>query len=366
MCSAAKSPKVSVIIPVFNAEPYVGQAIQSILDQTFLDFELLVIDDASTDGSLDVIYSFGDSRIRVLRNKVNRKQAYTQNVGLCAARSEYIAILGADDIATPKRLEIQVSFLDTEPDVCMVGTWFHRINAQGDILGLVKTPVDPLAVRWCLLFGNPIGASTVMIRREVIRRVGGFEETCIAVEDMELWGRIAQCEKIAQLDIPLTRYRVHSQSLTHRESTELKEFWLAKHVQRNIERLTGARVSEPVAKCLSVLPVEQPFDVSTIDHAYAALERCYKRTVKGMNLGHLQRRELLILMLNNLQRMARRSPQSPRQALRMALSLALRFAPESIFTQKFGRFVWRLTVPDAVRARLQPYYPEWVGKPIRR
>ena len=196
MCNAVKPPKVSVIIPVFNTERYVGQAIHSILDQTFSDFELLVIDDASTDASLDVIYSFEDPRIRVLRNKVNRKQAYTLNVGLHAASSEYVAILAADDVATPKRLEIQASFLDAKPDICMVGTWFHRINSRGDILDLVKTPVDPLAVRWYLLFGNPIGASTVMIRREIIMRVGGFDETCIAVEDMELWGRIAKYGRI--------------------------------------------------------------------------------------------------------------------------------------------------------------------------
>ena len=131
-------PKVTVVIPVYNREKYVCEAIESVLDQTFADFELLVIDDGSTDRSREAVQSYHDPRIRLMSNEKNEGIPKTRNKGIGLARGEYLAFLDSDDRAYPERLAKQVAFLDRHPDYAAVGAWIDWMDEEGRPLGRIK------------------------------------------------------------------------------------------------------------------------------------------------------------------------------------------------------------------------------------
>jgi len=133
-----ESPKISVVIPVYNREKYVQSAVDSILSQTFSDFELLVIDDGSTDGSIAVVQSYSDPRIRFVRNNTNLGVSATRDKGIQLARGEYLAFLDSDDCAYPDRLRKQTAFLDNHPDYAAVGSWSEWMSEEGHPSGRIK------------------------------------------------------------------------------------------------------------------------------------------------------------------------------------------------------------------------------------
>jgi len=140
-------PRVTVTMMVYNAERYLRQAIDSVLNQTFTDFELLFLDDASTDRSLEIIQSYSDPRIRLIRNENNRGVAYSRSKALPLARGEYVAVLDADDVALPERLQVQVSYLDSHPDICLVGSSCQVIEEDGSVRFIYHEPTDLLTIR---------------------------------------------------------------------------------------------------------------------------------------------------------------------------------------------------------------------------
>ena len=140
----SKNPKVTVFIPVFNREHYIGDAIESILAQTFSDFEILLVDDGSTDSSTEKIRSFSDPRIRLVCNEKNLGIPKTRNKGVELARGQYMAMLDSDDLAYPHRLKKQVAFLDNHPEYAQIGSWCRMMDAQGRILNKIKRqPTQP-------------------------------------------------------------------------------------------------------------------------------------------------------------------------------------------------------------------------------
>jgi glycosyltransferase involved in cell wall biosynthesis len=150
---SSKPPKVTVFIPVYNREKYVGDAIESILAQTFSDFEILLVDDGSTDHSVDLIRSYTDPRIRLACNEENLGIPKTRNKGVELARGQYMAMLDSDDRAYPHRLEKQVAFLDNHPDYAQVGSWCRMMDAQGHPLKRIKRqPIFPDDIHAQFLF----------------------------------------------------------------------------------------------------------------------------------------------------------------------------------------------------------------------
>ena len=144
MLAVTGFPKVTVVIPVYNREKYVGIAVDSILSQTFSDFELLVIDDGSIDRSIDVVLSYSDPRIRLVRSNTNLGVATTRNKGIQLARGEYLAFLDSDDWAYPERLAKQTTFLDNHPDYAAVGSWIEWMSEAGHPSGRIKRkPTSP-------------------------------------------------------------------------------------------------------------------------------------------------------------------------------------------------------------------------------
>jgi len=166
-------PKVTVFIPVHNREDYITVAVNSILAQTFGDFELVVVDDGSTDRTVEVLASYSDPRLRVECNGRNLGIPVTRNRGLELARGEYIALLDSDDHAYPQRLARQVRYLDANPEITEVGSWCSFMDADGNMLDKVRRqPLKPDDVHTHLLFHCPIINRTVMARTEALRQLG--------------------------------------------------------------------------------------------------------------------------------------------------------------------------------------------------
>jgi len=203
------SPKVTVVIPVYNREKYVGDAIDSILAQTFPDFELLVIDDGSTDGSVEIVRSYNDPRLRLVCNETNLGVPKTRNRGIQFARGKYLAFLDSDDWAYPERLSKQVAFLDSHPDYAAVGSWIKWMDEEGRSLRRIRRkPVLPDEIAAQRLFRQGIENSASMARTVVLREYGHQEEYDLS-EDFDLWSRIAAKHKLATLPEVLVRCRMH-------------------------------------------------------------------------------------------------------------------------------------------------------------
>jgi len=208
------APKVSVIIPVYNRAKYVGEAINSILAQSFTNFELLLIDDGSTDESVEIMKFYTDPRIRLVCNERNLGIPKTRNIGLHLARGDYIAILDSDDIAVSDRLAKQVAFLDRYKDYVSVGSWASVIDEEGRFLKKGKRRfVSSGEVKSHLLFRCWLHHSSIMARTAILRAYG-YREQYVVCSDFELFARLARTYKIGHLPEPLVRHRVHAGCIT--------------------------------------------------------------------------------------------------------------------------------------------------------
>lgn len=203
------TPAVSVIMPVYNGAAYLREAIDSILAQTFRDFELIVVDDASRDGSLDIAGAVGDPRIRVLRQERNTGVAASLNRGISEARGRYLARMDADDAARPERLERQVAFLDANPGCGIVGTWTEIWNGDGRTDRAHRHPTDNLTLQFESIFDTQFVHSSVMFRKAVIERCGPYPETGFSPypEDFALWSKASRAFGLANLPEQLLVYR---------------------------------------------------------------------------------------------------------------------------------------------------------------
>jgi len=206
---------VSVVMPVYNAARFLGEAMESILAQSFKDFELIAIDDGSTDGSAEILerYARADRRVRVFRREHQRLPA-TLNFGCEIAAGKYIARMDADDIALPTRFERQVEFLDRHPRVAILGTQLERIREDGTRIDVTNVPLEHAEIdanmqKFCCMF-HP----TVMMRAEAVRALGGYREAFFAAEDHDLWLRAAEHYELANLPEILLRYRIHTRALS--------------------------------------------------------------------------------------------------------------------------------------------------------
>lgn len=213
------APSVSVLMPVYNAAPFLAGAITSILEQTFSDFELIIVNDGSTDDSADIVASFNDPRIRNI-SQSNQGISAALNKGLAVARGEFIARQDADDLALPQRLEKQVAYLRAHADVGLLGTWATIIDEDDVPVDTLEHPIDDDGIRFALLFDTPFVHASAMFRKSVISEVGGYDPDTTIFEDFNLWSRMIQRTLGANIPEHLMKYRlVHSglmQSTTHR------------------------------------------------------------------------------------------------------------------------------------------------------
>jgi hypothetical protein len=232
-------PLVSVVLPVYNGVFCLKEAIQSILDQTYTHFEIIVIDDGSTDNSADIVLTFVDPRVRLFSQK-NQGLAATLNKGITLAEGAYVARQDQDDVSLPNRFSRQIEFLSANPDYGMVGTWASIWDGKKPTNRAHRHPTDDLTLKFSLLFDNPFVHSSMMIRRAILEEVGGY---CTDVnrqppEDYELWSRIARKSKVANIPEILHVYREIPQSMSRNGNNPFLKHLLKINTE-NLAAVTG-------------------------------------------------------------------------------------------------------------------------------
>ena len=211
------SPAVSVILPAYNCEKYIGKAIESVLQQTFTDFELIIINDGSTDNTERGILQFTDPRIIYLQNPENKGLIYTLNRAIELAKGNYIARTDSDDICLPERLARQKEYLDEHPETTMVASTISFIDANGNDKGiwpLDRKMISPSLIRNKMPFENCIAHPSIMIRADILKKLK-YNPRQVNIEDYDLWLRLLnRGHVIGKINEPLLWYRSHDDSIT--------------------------------------------------------------------------------------------------------------------------------------------------------
>ena len=244
--TASAQPLVTVLMPVYNGERYLRQSIESILGQTFSDFEFLIIDDGSMDASREIVRSYSDPRIRLVENGKNWGLIKTLNRGLQLARGQFIARQDADDISHPTRFQSQVTFFNDHPEIVLLGTGVNIIDehSRKRICYGYYIVSSEVAIRWQLMFDNPFVHPTVMMRTKTVRQLGGYDEHFQECEDYDLFSRIVCAHKTSNLKEILLDYRYHGVSIN------------ANRKEENHLRM-GDILRRTFSHCMNVPPVEE-------------------------------------------------------------------------------------------------------------
>lgn len=233
-----KSPTVTILMPVYNGEKYLKESIDSILCQTFHDFIFLIVDDGSTDNSVNIVKSYDDSRIKLLVNEKNIGISKTLNLGIENTKTKYLARMDQDDISLPNRIEEQVNFMETHPEIGVCGTWMLAFNVKNQSI-LKKRPVKDSDIKAGLLFQNPMAHPTVMMRKEVFDKNNfRYDPQYDGLEDYDLWERMSIVTKMENIPKALLRYRLHPTQLSRTSPSRQEKF--DKIQERQYERL-GAK-----------------------------------------------------------------------------------------------------------------------------
>ena len=219
-------PEVTVLMSVCNGEKYLRQSIDSILSQTYSDFEFLIIDDGSTDLSRDIVVSYDDQRIRLIQNKTTLGQTACLNNGLTISNAKYIARIDQDDISLPGRLERQVSFLNENPGTVLLGSWVDIIDEKNNILNNYRIPTDKNEIINFFIQSNftPFPHSSVMFQRDVVKQIGGYPPTFKYSQDVILFMEIVKNFQFAVFPEILVQIRHHEkQQLRIKDLDIIKE-----------------------------------------------------------------------------------------------------------------------------------------------
>jgi glycosyltransferase involved in cell wall biosynthesis len=209
MPNNSQSCLVSILMLTYNRAPYIGEAIASVLAQTYTNFELIVIDDGSTDDTASVVQGFTDSRIRYIKNDTNRGLAVRRSESLTYAQGKYVAILDSDDIwCSTDKLAKQVEVLENNPNCAVVGTFITIINSDGEEVTKTTYQVTDTDIRNNILVRNQFAHSSVLMRKAVLDKTPGYSSLAVA-EDFELFLQLGLLGTFANLPEYLTKYRVH-------------------------------------------------------------------------------------------------------------------------------------------------------------
>ncbi|MFH1068307.1 MAG: glycosyltransferase [Candidatus Glassbacteria bacterium] len=265
-----ESPLVTVLLSVYNGERFLRESVESILGQTFTDFEFLIVDDASTDSTAQILteYASRDRRIRLVRNPANVGLTRSLNRGLALAAGKYVARQDADDVSLPERLQRQVEFFAGNPGTALLGGGLELIGERGETLGRRLPPTDHQSlIAELLIKNNAIGHSCAMLALSAVRELGGYDESFPYAQDYDLWWRISRRWKIANLPEVLVRWRSTGTSISSsRRQEQLSCMY----------RTSVAAVSETIGPGL------------LDNQAYCRFWHAYHGEVEGLRQGDLQ------------------------------------------------------------------------------
>ncbi len=218
------NPRISVIMPVYNAQKYIVGAIESVLIQTFKEFELIIINDASTDKTLDIIRSFAkkDSRIKVFSNDVIINIARSLNKGISLASSNIIARMDSDDIALSNRLELQYKLINSSRNIAVVGANVVIIDEKGVKTATRSYPDSSKELKNCLFKYSPFAHPVVCFRKNLFEEVGQYNPEYSPTEDLDLWFRLGRKYEFGSIKEPLLKYRIYEKSSSHKAIKDLE------------------------------------------------------------------------------------------------------------------------------------------------
>lgn len=311
-------PKISVIMPVYNGERYLKEAIESILNQTFSDFEFIIINDCSSDKTEEIIKSYTDERIVYVKNEKNMGVAATLNKGLAKAKGEYIARMDADDISLPERFKTQVDFMDKNADIGLCGSWIEFFGGKS---GIARLTTDNKQAKTDLIFSSCIAHPSVMMRKAVIEKYTlKYETEFEQMEDYALWYNFAKYTGVVSLPVVLLKYRCHSSQVTQNYTEEFEE--KHKNFKRKILNDLNVDYSEDElcalntfslngkgnVKALSTLfdkmlaanKAEKPYDEKSLKQTFRSITVSMLRQscmpyAKIKPCGYLKKRHILLL-----------------------------------------------------------------------
>jgi len=209
-------------MPVYNTGNYIAEAIESVLQQTFTDFEFIIIDDGSTDNSLEIIHLYAekDSRIQVVVNQENLGITKSLNKGIELTRGRFIARMDADDICLPERLNLQYDYLVANPKCAILGTWANIIDESGNLISTWRMPTSDEFIKWNLLWQNTFIHTSVIIRKDVLSNCEPYHECYHYTEDYELWERMSQNCQMENLPLACVSHRLHSNSISEKSKSD--------------------------------------------------------------------------------------------------------------------------------------------------
>jgi glycosyltransferase involved in cell wall biosynthesis len=262
-------PKINVVMTVYNGASHLSDAVQSVLDQTFQDFEFIIVDNNSSDNSVDIIRRFQDNRIHLIPSEHNLGQTKALNIGIQASRAPYIARMDADDICLPQRLAKQYEFMEKHPQIGLLGSRAININEHNQVIGKYNVPTDPHWLYCCLCASGDLTRwslihPSVMIRRSVLDQSGLYNEKKSVSgypQDYDLWARVIRHADVANLKEPLLRYRVLAASES-RSFSEIFKYRLEISREKIRQYLPGLPETkiEPLARMLEFMPQQSAQD----------------------------------------------------------------------------------------------------------
>ena len=243
MLRATSKPLISVVMPTFNAEIYIARAIESILGQSFTNFELVIVDDCSTDKTLSIArkYATSDKRIRIVRNEKNLKIAKSLNRAVKISKSDIIARMDADDISDPRRLELQYRVLKLRPKVAVVGANMIVVDEKGEVISKRRYPTESKELKKVLFRYSAFAHPVVMFRKRVFEEFGGYIENVFPVEDLDLWFKIGSKYQFATVPRFLLKYTLYTTSSSHKNLKSIE--FLGLKVKLNAIKNLGYRPS---------------------------------------------------------------------------------------------------------------------------
>ena len=243
----SKRPNLSVVMSVYNAERHLERAVRSVLNQTYQNFEFIIIDDASTDQTKDLLRKIKDMRVKIIRNEENLGLTKSLNKAIQIARGQLIARMDGDDLSVPHRFEKQLDFLKKHTDYAVVGSSYYQINQDDCIVSLVKVLTDDTAIKKGLEKQNWFGHGSVMMRKEAFNKVGGYDERFIFAQDYDLWLRISEHYKVANIEEPLYFWRVSGAGISTQKEKEQKtfaQFALAEAHKRRVNDMQNEAIAK--------------------------------------------------------------------------------------------------------------------------
>jgi hypothetical protein len=281
-------PGVTILLPVYNGARFLGEALDSVFAQTYRGFELVLVDDASTDQIDEVLDMHGDPRLRVLRRMERGGTAVALNDGLAEARGRYVALMHADDVSLRDRLARQISFLERHAEVGIVGGNQQPVDVDGRAAGPVtRLPTLPGHIRWMLHVHNCLNHPTIMARRDLLHDLGGYRPEAVPAEDYALWVDAMEATRIANVDDVVLRYRVHPGSASSTRPDEMEARALTAAMGA-LSRLLGAPPDLPAVRVLRDPPQAETAPIADVREAASLL---WRFTAAIVDAGGLDRDE---------------------------------------------------------------------------